>query len=97
MTDEIREQALDQPLVQAIDAYFEARERFGRALITADLDAMVAAARAERDALGTWLAQLINLIDGRTASLLAETLTRLLIVEQALGLAHRPQPEDPPG
>jgi hypothetical protein len=86
MTDEQRAGILGAPLVQAIDAYFDARERYILAMQAGDYDAARAAERDSKAALSNWMSLLVNRVDSRTSKLLVDVLQR---VENIEALADR--------
>lgn len=91
---------LGETLVQAIDGYFEARARLIRALAAGDEPAAQTANAESRQALGTWLALLVERLDSRSASLLVDVLRRLENLEALLDVAPgrpRDDVDDPTG
>jgi hypothetical protein len=86
MTEEQRATILGVPLVQAIDAYFTARQRFIVALLQMDQDAMRAAEADSKLALSNWLALVVERVDSRSAALLVDALKRIENLEALLGV-----------
>ena len=76
---------LGETLVQAIDAYFQARARLIRALIAHSEADAHAANRESREALSTWLALLVERLDSRNAALLVDMLKRVEALEAEQG------------
>jgi hypothetical protein len=77
MSEEPLARLLGEPLVRALDAYFNSRERLIAALIAGDEAAAKAANRESRAGLSMWLALIVERLDSRTASMLVDVLTRL--------------------
>lgn len=76
--------ALGIPLVQAIDAYFDARARLIHALVQGDEAAAQDANRESREALGTWLALVVERLDSRNAQTLVSMFRRVEHIEAVL-------------
>lgn len=91
---------LGEPIVRAIDAYFSSRERLITALIRGDEAAAQQANRESREALGTWLALLVERLDSRNAQMLVDVLKRLENLEALMGVSPGrldDDPDDPTG
>jgi hypothetical protein len=89
MTDEQRAGILGAPLVQAIDAYFDARERYILAMQAGDYEAAHAAERESKTALANWMALLVNRVDSRTSGMLVDVLKRIENLEALMGVAPK--------
>lgn len=91
--------ALGSPLVQAIDAYFEARSRLIHALMQGDEAAAQDANRESREALGNWLALVVERLDSRNAQMLVHVFRRIDQIEAVLLANGMPMPHeaDPDG
>jgi hypothetical protein len=87
--------ALGEPLVQAIDLYFESRTRLIAALAQGDEAGAQAANQENREALATWLALLVERLDSRNAGMLVDVLKRLENLETLMRVGS--DPDDPTG
>lgn len=82
--------------VRAIDAFFDAWDAASRALVAGDAPCAVASMAQAREAMSLWLALLVERVDGRTASMLADALRRIDALERRQ-LDDLDDPDDPTG
>ena len=95
MPDTSTGRLLGNTLVQAIDAYFQARERLIRALIAGDEVTALAANTESFEALKTWMALLVNRLDERSAQQLVELWKHVHNLEALMRVDPvSPAPED---
>lgn len=77
---------LGDALVEAIDGYFDARTRLIAAIVARDEAAAQQANADSREALSTWLALLVERLDGRNAAMLVDAIKRIEALETLMGL-----------
>lgn len=87
MSEAIR-RMLGDTLVKAIDGFFAAVGRLAAALIRSDAAGVDAAIAECREALGLWLALLVERLDGRNAAQLVQLHERVDAIERRLSPAR---------